>query len=82
MYTVKRAAERLGCCVSVVYDLVNSGVLPHYRIGKKGCRGAIRIAEADLESYLASLRRGDGPKESVPPTQKRKIVLKHLTLKS
>jgi hypothetical protein len=65
-----------------VYDLVAAGALPHYRFGKAGCRGSIRIAEADLEAFLAAQKRGEGPKDSVPPAQKQRIILKHVKLKS
>jgi excisionase family DNA binding protein len=78
---VRRAAERAGVSTGLVYVWVDSGVLTHYRMGKPGCRGSIRIAEPDLDAFLASLRRGEGPKESVPPAQKRKVILKHLRLK-
>jgi excisionase family DNA binding protein len=79
MNTVKAAATKLNVCPSVVYDLVASGALPHYRIGRPGRRGAIRIADADLEAYLAGQKRETGP--MVPQAPKRNIVLKHVKLK-
>ena len=81
MYTVKSASERLSVCPSVVYDLVASGALPHYRIGKKGCRGAIRIAEPDLEAYLDSQKRDKGQEVIPPAPRKPRVTLKHLRLK-
>jgi excisionase family DNA binding protein len=83
MYTVKTAAERLSVCPSVVYDLVASGILPHYRIGKKGCRGAIRIDEADLNAFLAAQKREKGPATTMPPApRKPHVILKHLRLRT
>jgi excisionase family DNA binding protein len=78
MYTVKQAAERLGVCTSVVYDLVATGALPHYRIGKQGCRGSIRIERVDLEAYLVSQRREEKPKVSNPPARKAKNAFRHI----
>lgn len=82
MYTVKTAAEQMGVCPSVVYELVDAGELPSYRIGKPGRRGTIRIAEGDLEAYLESHKKGESPAAVSPPAMKKKIVLKHLTLKN
>jgi len=81
VFTVKTAAERMSVCESVVYDLVASGVLPHYRIGKTGSRGAIRIEAADLDAFLASLRREKEPEAVKPPARNSKVILKHLKLK-
>ncbi len=89
MYSVKTAAERLSLCPSVVYDLVASGVLPRYRIGKKGCRGAIRIEKADLDAFLAAPRSAengaDGIRSAGSETQDRaearqveELIGKHL----
>ncbi len=81
MYSVKTAAERMGVCESIVYGLVASGAIPHYRIGAPGRRGAIRIAEADLESYLASQKRDKGQEANPPAPRKPRVTLKHLRLK-
>ncbi len=54
MLTVKQAAERLGVSPSTVYHLCAAKLLPHSRVGLG--RGVIRIAEADLERYLAGRR--------------------------
>lgn len=48
MLTVKDAAERLGVPVKTVYKLTAERQLAHYRIGR-----AVRIAEADLDSYMS-----------------------------
>jgi len=81
MLTVKQVAERLTVSEALVYGWVQSGALPSFRFGQAGRRGSIRIAEADLETFLAAQKTS--PKESVPPvTRKPAIVLKHLKLKS
>jgi excisionase family DNA binding protein len=81
--TVKTAAEMAGVSAALVYIWVGEGVLPHFRLGKPGSsKGAIRIAEDDLEAFLFSHKHGERAKESIPPAQKRKLVLKHLKLRS
>ncbi len=54
MLTVRQAAERLGCSEQLVYRLVESRQLAHYRVGLG--RGKITIAENDIDAYLASRR--------------------------
>ncbi len=71
--TVKEAARRLGLSPSLIYQLCNERLLPHYRLGGKGKRGAIRIEEADLSAFLASCRQE--AKSEVPPL--RHIHLNH-----
>jgi excisionase family DNA binding protein len=56
MLSVKQAAARLGVSASLVYELVASGTLPCYRLGKRHRRGTIRFAEADLQAFLARCR--------------------------
>lgn len=54
LLTVKEVAGRLKVSQACVYQLVAEQKLAHVRIG---CgRGAIRIAERDLESFLESCR--------------------------
>jgi len=80
---VKQVAERLQISEGVVYGWIASGVLGHFRLGGKGRRGAIRIAEADLEAFLAKQKR-EGRQEIVPPpgpnASRPKPKLKHLSL--
>lgn len=71
--TVKEAARRVGVSESLVYEWVNSGLLAHFRFGRKGKRGSIRIEEADLSAFLASCRQEAKPE--VPPL--RHIHLNH-----
>ena len=54
MLTPRQASERLGLSLSLVYGWIESRQLCHYRMGAKGKRGRIMIAEADL---LASIER-------------------------
>jgi excisionase family DNA binding protein len=52
LLSVKQAAARLQCSKATVYLLCSAKVLPHSRVGLG--RGVIRIAEADIDRYLAS----------------------------
>jgi excisionase family DNA binding protein len=58
MLTVKQAAKRAGVSPGVVYQWIGALILAHHRLGRPGTRGAIRIAEADLEAFLLSCRVG------------------------
>jgi len=51
LLTVRQAAAMLTVSIRQVYNLINEGKLPHYRIGN-----AIRLSEADVEDYLADCR--------------------------
>jgi excisionase family DNA binding protein len=55
MYTVQDAATRLMVSAALVYELVALGKLPCYRIGRG--RGAIRISEEHIQSYLKSVEK-------------------------
>ena len=48
--TVKQVAAHLGLSLSSVYELVSQGKLRAFRLGPR--RGAIRIRQEDLHSYL------------------------------
>ena len=54
MFKVPDIAKQLNCSISTVYGLVDAGKLVAYRIGVG--RGALRIAESDLTSFLESCR--------------------------
>jgi len=75
LLTVADVAAWLSISASLVYQLVESGKLPVYRIGNG--RGAIRFRPQDIESYLNTCRR-----ENAPPQTTRKIHprLKHVRL--
>ena len=76
--SVRQAAQMANVSPATVYAWVSEG-LPHYRVGRKGRRGAIRIAEADLDAFLAGLKRG-GRQEVPPPPRPNALVLTHLVL--
>jgi excisionase family DNA binding protein len=78
---VKQAAERAGVSSALVYAWVADG-LPHYRVGRKGRGGRIRIAEADLDAFLAGLKRGRSQKAPPPATKPPPLRLRHLRLPS
>lgn len=73
MLSVKQAAARAGVSDSLVYAWCQSGGLRHSRFGRPGKRGCIRIAEADLDAFLAGCRH-DGRPPAVT------LTLKHVTL--
>jgi len=56
MLSVRQAALKIGVSESLIYSWIEARQLPHYRIGAKGKRGKILIAEADLEAFIESLR--------------------------
>lgn len=49
--TVEEAARRLGIAKSALYEWLAHGVIAHHRVGR-----LIRIREADVAAYLASVR--------------------------
>lgn len=66
---VQEVAEKLRCSESFVYDAVREGRLVPTRLGKG--QGLIRIAEENLNAFLASAReRKDEP-----------VKLRHITLR-
>lgn len=71
MLTPKQVAARVGVSDSLVYEWCAQGLLPHYRMGRKGKRGKVLIEEADLSAFLAGCRQE--AKLEVPP-------LKHIRL--
>lgn len=79
MLTPKQVAERIGVSVALVYGWCNAGLLAHHRLGLPGRRGCIRIAETDLDAFLASQKR-EGRQVAPPSPRKPPIQLKHLGL--
>lgn len=55
--TVKTAAERAGVSESLIYAWCREQRLAHYRVGRDGKRGQIRIDPADLDAFVRSLRQ-------------------------
>lgn len=75
MLTVPQAAKLAGVCQSTLRSWVQDGLLPHYRVGRKGRRGSIRIAEEDLNALLATFKVGAVPP---PPALPKQSSFKHL----
>jgi excisionase family DNA binding protein len=61
MLTVKQAATRVGVSPSLIYAWCQEQRLAHYRLGREGKRGQIRINEADLDALVTSLRQAQHP---------------------
>lgn len=59
--TVKQAAEVAQVSLSLIYAWVAEHRLAHYRVGRGGKRGQIRIESADLEAFLAALKVEGAP---------------------
>ena len=78
-YTVKQAAAKLCVSPALIYGWVTSGMLPCYRLGANGRRGAIRIAETDLEAFLSSMKQ-EGRQGLPPAPAPRTVTLKNLRL--
>jgi excisionase family DNA binding protein len=76
LLTVKDVATRLNVSQSCIYQLVESGRIPHHRIGLG--RGAIRFTEDDISNFLAGSREEtrDGTTTLKSPTRR----LKHIKL--
>ena len=78
MLTVKEVADRLRVSTALVYEWVESGELPHYRMGASGKRGAIRVDEADLGAFKAGKKK-ERRRETPPPVRRAApLKLKHL----
>jgi excisionase family DNA binding protein len=78
MLTIKQVAERLNVSASIVYGWVATGLLAAYRLGAAGRRGCIRIAEADLNALLESLKTKTGQKAGKALAPQR--VFKHVKI--
>ncbi|HZZ80782.1 MAG TPA: helix-turn-helix domain-containing protein [Gemmataceae bacterium] len=52
MLSFEQAAKQPGISSALVYILVSERMLPHYRVGRPGRRGNMRIAEADLAAFM------------------------------
>ena len=72
LYKVEEVARRLNVSAATVYRMVQAGRIEHHRIG---CgRGAIRMSEAQVRSYL------DGAERGLPATPAPRVKLRHLRL--
>jgi excisionase family DNA binding protein len=71
---VKQVAERLNLSESKVYEMVESGELPHHRFG-----GAIRVSEDQIAEFLEDTKRERREPESRNRGPRRPL-LKHIRL--
>jgi len=80
LLTVKEVAAFLRLSVAETYRLVNSKALNHFLVGPG--KGAIRISETDLMTFLEKRRHGDTGSVPTTPQQRRKSMpLKHIQVK-
>lgn len=59
--SAKAAAKRAGVSLSLVYAWAKEARLAHYRVGRAGKRGQIRIEIADLDAFISTLRKSGQP---------------------
>ncbi len=78
MLTVRDIAARLRCGVSTAYELVRSGRIQSFRIGRSG--GSIRVSEEQLQVYLESCMSSEPDEPAQPRPTPSRVVLKHLRL--
>ncbi|MBI1311744.1 helix-turn-helix domain-containing protein [bacterium] len=76
LLTVKDVAQRLNVSQSCIYQLVETGKIPHHRIGVG--RGAIRFTEDDITEYLQNAR--EQPASGGSPRPLTRPKLKHIRL--
>jgi excisionase family DNA binding protein len=76
LLTVKQAAEYAQVSASLVYEWCATR-MPHYRVGRPGKRGCIRIDGADLDRFLAGLKK-EGRQELATPPAPVPVRLRHL----
>lgn len=50
--TTKEASQMLGYTVGTLYQYVNRGIIPHYKVGKR----SLRFKREDLLNYLGENR--------------------------
>jgi excisionase family DNA binding protein len=82
-FTPAEIAELLKISRSNVYQLCEAGLLVAHRIGAG--RGCIRIAQEDLNAYLARARRQPARPAAVPPRRRGRrpsapITFEHLDI--
>ncbi len=76
LLTVKEVASWLRLSLAEVYRLIRSGAVSHYRVGPG--KGAIRLREADVATFLEARR--EGPRKPPEPIPKPRL-LKHVKRK-
>jgi excisionase family DNA binding protein len=77
---VLEVAKQLKISTAIVYGWVSKGLLACHRLGAKGKRGCIRIAESDLAAFLAGSRKEKKPeaKPPAPKPAKSKSIFRHI----
>jgi excisionase family DNA binding protein len=75
LMSIRELSEQTGISRSKLYELIEGGDMPHYRIG-----GSIRISDAQIEEYLESCRRGRRPERW--PEKTNPVKLKHFRAQS
>jgi excisionase family DNA binding protein len=76
LLTVKDVAQKLNVSQSCIYQLVESGRIPHHRIGLG--RGAIRFTDEDITNFLAGSR--EETRHNTPAHKSPTRRLKHIKL--
>jgi excisionase family DNA binding protein len=69
--SAKDAAQKLGLSRSVVYQLVASEKIDHYKVGPNG--GRIRFRVEDLEAYIAKCRVSQPAAKAAIPSRKEYV---------
>ena len=70
LMTVEEVAERLNASTSFVYQLLATGELRHFVLGKK--QGGKRVSEEQLQDYLHSRERGGPRAKAQTPSSRRR----------
>ncbi len=73
MLTVAEVAKRLRVSMGTVYSAIADGRLKCHRFGRG--RGAIRIAEEDLQSFIERSTEARSDDEQRPPVRFRHLKL-------
>lgn len=60
-YTVPEAAKIVGISPSLLYQLCQEQLIPHYRVGGRGRRGKILLSHADIEAFMQTCRVEEHP---------------------
>lgn len=76
MLRLREVAERLNCSLSNVYALIEQGRLATVSVGAGG--KGYRVAEAELQRFLAERRRHLGKETPTSPKNKTLRPFKHL----
>jgi excisionase family DNA binding protein len=80
MLRVKEIAKLAGVSAGLVYAWIEQGVLPHFRLGKAGTRGTIRVAETEFQRFLESMKHKARPQEC-PAAAPVKSAFRHLRVR-